>query len=42
MNKKYGYVRVAASVPELKVGNVEYNANEIVKEIRNYLMKGYR
>ena len=35
MNKKYGYVRVCASVPELKVGNVEYNVNEIIKEIKS-------
>ena len=30
MNKKYGYVRVAASVPELKVANVEFNVKEII------------
>ena len=34
MNKKYGYVRVAASVPELKVANVEFNVSEIIKEIK--------
>ncbi len=34
MNKKYGYVRVAASVPELKVGNVEFNVREIIDEIK--------
>ncbi len=34
MNKKYGYVRVAASVPELRVANVEFNTNEIIKEIK--------
>ena len=33
MNKKYGYVRIAASVPELKVANVEFNVNEIIDEI---------
>lgn len=34
MNKKYGYVRVAASVPELKVANVNFNTKEIIKEIK--------
>lgn len=34
MNKKFGYVRVAASVPELKVANVEFNTKEIIKEIK--------
>lgn len=34
MNKKYGYVRVAASVPELKVANVEFNTKEVIKEIK--------
>ena len=35
MNKKYGYVRVAASVPALKVANIEFNVSEIVDEIKN-------
>ena len=34
MNKKYGYVRVAAAVPELKVANVKFNTEEIIKEIK--------
>lgn len=34
MNKKFGYVRVAASVPELKVANVEFNTKEVIKEIK--------
>lgn len=34
MNKKFGYVRVASSVVELKVGNVEFNTEEIIKEIK--------
>lgn len=34
MNKKFGYIRVAASVPELKVGNVEFNTKEVIKEIK--------
>ena len=29
MNKRFGYVRVAASVPKIKVANVEYNVKEI-------------
>lgn len=33
MNKKYGYIRVAACVPELKVANVSFNTEEIIKEI---------
>ena len=34
MNKKYGYVRVAAVVPEIKVANVEFNVKEIISEIK--------
>ncbi len=34
MNKKFGYVRVAASVPELKVANVDFNTDEIISEIK--------
>lgn len=40
MNKKYGYVRVAASVPELKVANVDFNTKEIIKEINNLNNEG--
>lgn len=40
MNKKYGYVRVAASVPELKVANIEFNVKEIIKEIRKLYREG--
>lgn len=40
MNKKYGYVRVAASVVELKVGNVEFNTKEIIKEIKDLYEEG--
>lgn len=40
MNKKYGYVRLAASVPELKVANVEYNVEEIVSEIKKLDKEG--
>ncbi len=40
MNKKYGYVRVAASVPELKVANVEFNVKEIINEIKKLAKEG--
>ena len=35
MNKKFGFVRVAASVPEMKVANTTFNTEEILKEIKN-------
>lgn len=40
MNKKFGYVRVAASVPELKVANVEFNTKEVIKEIKTLDKEG--
>ncbi len=40
MNKKYGYVRVAASIPEIKVANIEFNTDEIIKEIEKLSKKG--
>ena len=40
MNKKFGYVRVAAAVPELKVANVDFNAEKIVKEIKKLNKEG--
>ena len=40
MNKKYGYIRVAASVPELKVANVVFNVEEIIKEMKNLDKEG--
>lgn len=40
MLKKYGYVRVGAIVPELKVGNVLFNAREIIKQIKIASKKG--
>ena len=40
MNKKYGYVRVAASVPEIKVANIEFNVKEIVDEIKKLAKEG--
>ncbi len=40
MNKKYGYTRVAAAVPELKVANVEFNTKEVIKVIKELDTKG--
>ncbi len=40
MNKKLGYARVAASVPELKVANVEFNTKEVIKEIKSLEKEG--
>lgn len=40
MNKKFGYVRVASSVPELKVANVEFNTKEVIKEIKSLDKEG--
>ena len=40
MNKKYGYVRVAVSVPEIKVANVDFNVKEIITEIKKLSNKG--
>lgn len=40
MNKKYGYIRVAASVPEIKVANIDFNVKEIIKVIKDLDKKG--
>ncbi len=40
MLNKYGYVRVGAVVPELKVGNVEFNVEEIIQEIKKSAKRG--
>lgn len=40
MIKKYGFVRVAASVPKIKVANVEFNSDEIIKEIKDLHKEG--
>ena len=32
--KEFGYVRVGASSPELKVADVNFNTEEIIKEIK--------
>lgn len=37
--KEYGYIRVGAVVPELKVANTEYNTKEIIKQIKNAYKK---
>ena len=34
MLKEYGYVRIGAIVPKIKVANVSYNCEEIVKQIK--------
>ena len=40
MNKEYGYVRVGALVPELKVGNVTFNVEEIIKNLKQLDKEG--
>lgn len=40
MNNKFGYVRVAAAVPELRVANVDFNTKEIIKVIKELDKKG--
>lgn len=40
MNKKYGYVRVATVTPELKIANLEFNTQEIIKEINTLSQEG--
>ena len=35
MLKEYGYVRVGAIVPEMKVADIEYNTNIIIDQIKN-------
>ena len=40
MLKKYGYVRVGAITPNLKVGNVSFNVKEIIKLIKEANNKG--
>ncbi len=34
MNKKYGYVRIGAIVPKMKVANTEFNTDVIIDEIK--------
>ena len=34
MNKKHGFIRVGAVVPEIKVANVTNNVDEIIKQIK--------
>ena len=40
MFNKYGYVRVGAVVPSMKVADVEYNVKMIVKALENCIQKG--
>lgn len=40
MNKEFGYVRVAAVVPELKVANAIYNTEEIISEVKKLAKDG--
>ena len=40
MLKRFGFIRVGASVPELRVANVEFNTKEIIKEIKILESKG--
>jgi len=38
MEKKYGFVRVGAAVPEIKISNVSFN----IKEIKKYMDEAYK
>ena len=40
MNKKFGYVRYGAVVPEIKVANVSNNVDEIIKSIKKMSKDG--
>jgi NAD+ synthase (glutamine-hydrolysing) len=40
MATKFGYVRVAAAVPHMRVANCVYNANEIKKQITEAVDEG--
>ena len=40
MNKKYGFLRVGAVVPEIKVANVTNNVEEIIKQIKQVNKEG--
>lgn len=40
MLNRFGFIRVGASVPELRVANVEFNTKEIIKEIKILESKG--
>lgn len=40
MNKKYGFLRVGAVVPEIKVANVTNNVEEIIKQIKQVDKEG--
>ena len=40
MNTKFGYVRVAAAVPHMRVADCQYNASEIKKQIAEAVQEG--
>ena len=40
MNTKFGYVRVAAAVPHMRVADCQYNASEIKKQITEAVEEG--
>ena len=40
MNKHFGYVRVAAAVPHMRVADCQYNATEIKKQITEAMQEG--
>ena len=40
MTTNLGYVRVAAAVPQMRVADCKYNANEIKKQIKEALQEG--
>ena len=40
MNTNFGYVRVAAAVPHMRVADCQYNASEIKKQITEAVQEG--
>ena len=40
MNMKYGFVRIATAVPEIKVANCIFNANSILKQMKEASLGG--
>ena len=40
MKKHFGYVRVAAAVPHMRVADCQYNATEIKKQITEAMQEG--
>ena len=35
--KEYGFIRIGTITPKLKVADVEFNTNELIKEIKKVL-----